>query len=313
MADPYQQPGESPLETLLLDTAGRPHRTRRWLPRVLLLLLLLLLVLGGYWSREPKAPAVPADTGSVTGVASTAMLAATVRTLLDKPGGLVANDMLPPGVLMDDMPAFENGALEEARTFLRALRRDFSRPENQSVEDPDLLRAEPRLLFGSGNWQVPSAEDEYADAIVAIDSYVARLQADPPSAQFHPRADGLARWLDEVGAQLDEHTRLLAAAPDTPWLEIDNRFFAARGYCWALRAQLAALRRDFSVAGSPQADARFAVALAALDGALRPVTSPVVLNGGEYGVLANHSLVLAGHVGRVAVALRDLRTGLASR
>lgn len=313
MADPYQQPGESPLETLLLDTAGRPHRTRRWLPRVLLLLLLLLLVLGGYWSREPKAPAVPADTGSVTGVASTAMLAATVRTLLDKPGGLVANDMLPPGVLMDDMPAFENGALEEARTFLRALRRDFSRPENQSVEDPDLLRAEPRLLFGSGNWQVPSAEDEYADAIVAIDSYVARLQADPPSAQFHPRAGGLVRWLDEVGAQLDEHTRLLAAAPDTPWLEIDNRFFAARGYCWALRAQLAALRRDFSVAGSPQADARFAVALAALDGALRPVTSPVVLNGGEYGVLANHSLVLAGHVGRVAVALRDLRTGLASR
>lgn len=312
MTDPYQQPGESPLETLLLDTAGRPHRTRRWLPRVLLVLLLLLLVLGGYWSREPGAPAVPAATG-IAGVASTATLAATVRTLLDKPGGLVANDVLPPGVLLDDMPAFENGALEETRTFLRALRRDFSRPENQSVEDPDLLRAEPRLLFGSSNWQVPSAEDEYADAVAAIDSYLARLQADPPSAQFHPRVDSLARWLDEVGAQLDEHTRLLAAAPATPWLEVDDRFFAARGYCWALRAQLAALQRDFSVAASPPVDAGFVAALAALDGALRPVTSPLVLNGGEYGVLANHSLVLAGHVGRVAVALRDLRAGLVAR
>lgn len=313
MADPHPQPGESPLETLLLDTAGRPRRTRRWLPRTLLVLLLLVLVLGGYWSREPRAPEPAGDAAAPTGVASTAMLAATLRTLLDKPGGFIANDVMPPGVLLDDMPSFERGALEEARTFLRALRRDFSRPESQAVEDPDLLRAEPRLLFGSDNWLVPSAEDEYADALVAIDGYLSRLQADPPSAQFHPRGDILVRWLDEVGAQLDEHTRLLAAAPAASWLEVDNRFYAARGYCWALRAQLSALRHDFAAGVPPRVDARFGAALAALDGALLPVTSPVVLNGDEYGVLANHSLVLAGHVGRVAVALRDLRSELLAR
>lgn len=319
MKDPNRQPGESPLETLLLDSAGRPQRTRRWLPRTLLGLLVLTLLFGGYWSREPALPDVRdvlAEGTPAPGVASTGMLVATLRALLDKPGGLLANDLLPPGALLDDLPAFENGALQEMRTFLRALRRDFSRPVTQAVEDPDLLRAEPHLLFDSGNWRAPSAESEYADALVDIGRYLVRLQADPPSAAFYPRADSLAGWLDEVIAQLDEQARQLAAAPRTRWLDVDDRFFAARGYCWALRGQLAALRHDFSAppagVGVSAVDAHFAAALAALDGTRQPVTSPVILNGGEYGVLANHSLVLAGHVGRVAVALRALRGELAT-
>ncbi|MFZ5724611.1 MAG: DUF2333 family protein [Pseudomonadota bacterium] len=302
-----QPPGENRLETFLLDSAARPRRgTGRWLPRILLVLGLLALMFGGWWSREPAVPDGRVPPDAAPGVAVTAALVATVRTLLEKPGGFLANDALPPGVLLDNMPAFENGALAASRTLLRALRRDFSRAQTQSVEDPDLLRAEPRLNFDSGSWLVPSAESEYGDALAALENYLARLQMSPPGARFQARADNLGRWLDEVGAQLDEQGRLLATARhDTPWLAIDDRFYFTRGYCWALRAQLLALRRDFAT--TPALDAGFAAALHALDGTQQPVTSPLILNGGEYGVLANHSLVMAGHVGRVAAALRQLR------
>lgn len=314
------QPGESRLETFLLDTAGRPHRTRRWLPRLLLALALLVLVFGAWWSREPAPPDVAVivqAAGTVPGAASTTTLVATLRVLLDKPGGFIANDALPPGDLLDNMPAFENGALEEARTFLRALRRDFSRSEAQAVEDPDLLRAEPRLQFDSGSWLVPSAEGEYEDGIAALDSYRARLLApDTPGAHFYPRIDSLARWLDDIGADLDDYGGQLvaAASPASSWFDIDDHFFAARGYCWALRAQLQAMRHDYEplFAAQPDADRDLATALDALGGTQLRVTSPVILNGSEYGLLANHSLVMAGHVGRAASALRSLRTRLAA-
>lgn len=309
MNDPQHRPGESPLETLLLDTAGRPRRTRRWLPQLLLSLSLVLLVLGGWWSREPPAPELPAagDAAVVPGATATTMLVATLRALLDKPGGLLANDVLPPGAWLDDVPSFEAGALDASRTFLAALLHDFSR--RQAVEDPDLLRAEPRLQFDIHNWRVPAAEDEYADAIVAIEAYQARLRATPPAALFELRGDTLARWLDAVIAGLDARDRLLAAAPSLPATQVDDHFFSARGYCWALQVQLRALRREYALL-TPKHDAAFAAAVQALDGTLLPVKSPVVLNGGEYGMLANHSLVLAGHVGRSVAALRELRAGM---
>lgn len=315
------QPGESRIETFLLDSASRPYRTRRWFPRLLLVSSLLIVLFGAYWSRLPPpvdvkqlARSLGADA-AVPGVVSAATLSATLRTLLDKPGGFIANDVLPPGVLLDDMPSFENGALAAARTFLHALRRDFSRPDTGSAEDPDLLRAEPRLLFDSSSWLLPTAESEYEDGLAALDSYRQRLLL-PDSARFHPRADGLVRWLDDVDSELTVHLNLLgtASAADTSWLEIDDRFFVARGYCWALRAQLLAVRRDFAAAlrAHGDADAQLAAALAALADTQQRVTSPVILNGSEYGVLANHSLVLAGHVARTAAALRVLRARLAS-
>lgn len=36
--------------------------------------------------------------------------------------------------------------------------------------------------------------------------------------------------------------------------------------------------------------------------------SPIVLNGNGYGILANHSLVLASYIAKANAALMDLRT-----
>ena len=44
-----------------------------------------------------------------------------------------------------------------------------------------------------------------------------------------------------------------------------------------------------------------------LKGATKPMGSPIVLNGNGYGILANHSLVLASYISKANAALMDLR------
>lgn len=338
-----EQPGESRLETFLLDSAERGRRGWHWLPRALLVLAGLLLALGWYWSREPAAinppllvaAAQPANHAPVAGVVSTATLLAIARTLLDKPGGYISNDALPPGVLLDNMPAFEAGILAHVRDTLRVMRRDFSLSPAQSIEDPDLVRAESRFMFDSTSWLLPSTEGEYRDGIAALDSYAARLAAaEGTGAHFYARSDNLARWLEDVDARLVAYGQRLAsaAAPGTaahiPWSDIDNSFYEARGYCWALRAQLLAAQVDFaevlvaSAAGNTRENAAaknivaqdlLAQAILALDGTQRPVNSPVILNGSEYGLLANHSLVMASYIARARAALMQLHGQLATQ
>ncbi len=311
MRDPSHPPTENPLETLLLDAAGPPVKPRRWIPKLLLAVLLLVLVLAGWWSCEPATLVLPAvERGLlIPGDASAGMLTGSLRTLLNKPGGLLANDVAPPGIWLDDMPSFEAGALDASRIFLQALLHDFGRSRNQSVEDPDLLRAEPRLTFDIRNWRVPAAEDEYRDAIAAVDAWHTRLKAKPAAAYFEFRDDALAHWLDRMIAELERQSRQLVKAPTRASSQVDDAFYYTRGWCWMLQAQLSALRRE-SMLATPQRDAAFVAALQALDGARLPMRSPVVLNGSEYGVLANHSLVLAGHLARAVTALREMRASL---
>lgn len=56
-----------------------------------------------------------------------------------------------------------------------------------------------------------------------------------------------------------------------------------------------------------------AQAIIALDGTQQPVNSPVILNGSEYGLLANHSLVMASYIARARATLMQLRGQLAAQ
>ncbi len=62
-------------------------------------------------------------------------------TLLNKSGGYLSNDMMPPSVLMDNMPAWEYGALEMSRDLALSMRKDFSRSQSQSTEHEALKKA----------------------------------------------------------------------------------------------------------------------------------------------------------------------------
>ena len=44
-----------------------------------------------------------------------------------------------------------------------------------------------------------------------------------------------------------------------------------------------------------------------LEASLQPLLSPIVLNGGGYGLFANHSLVMANYLARANAAVINLR------
>jgi len=327
------------------DVALRRVVGNHWLGRALALLLggylLVTLLLGWYWSQEPEAFPVKENAQTlaeqaqrkfVKGYTTVETLKTVAGTLLDKPGGYLTNDLSPPGIWLDNMPSWEFGVLVQVRDLARSLRRDFARSQSQSTEDPDLAKAEPRFNFDNRSWALPATETEYRAGLKLLDRYLGRL-ADPakPSASFYARADNLSGWLGDVSTRLGSLSQRLSASigrerldldtsspedaeqhgeiVETPWLQIDNVFYEARGQAWALSHFLRAIEVDFAeVLARKNATVSIQQIIRELDAAQEPLWSPMVLNGGGYGMLANHSLVMANFISRANAALIDLRS-----
>lgn len=333
-----------------LDDA-RSYFGGRWFGRVLGsllgLYLLAALLVGWYWSQEPElfpvqqhaqAAAEQAQRQMVSGYTTVETLKQVAGTLLSKPGGYLSNDIAPPGLWLDNMPAWEYGVLVQVRDLSRAMRKDFARSQSQSTEDPDLAKAEPRFNFDNKSWALPASEAEYKEGIKSLDRYLAAL-ADPgqPKAQFYTRADNLNNWLGDVATRLGSLSQRLSASVGrvrlntdvqdgakvavgdslpvreeevkTPWLQIDNVFYEARGQAWALSHMLRAIEVDFAdVLAKKNATVSVRQIIRELEAAQEPLWSPMVLNGSGYGVLANHSLVMANYISRANAAIIDLRT-----
>ena len=258
------------------------------------------------------------------------------ETLLDKRGGYLSNDIFPPGVYLDNVPNWEFGALVHLRDMSRALRNDLSRSQSQSAEDPDLANAQGNFFYDNASWIFPETEDEYRDGGNRIRAYALRLtDVGATRTQFYARADNLARWLEEVQTRLGDISQRLSqsvgkrqlnldlagepaatAATEVPadtetrtgWFEIDDVFFEARGQTWALIHLLKAVEQDFARCW------RIRTLVSACDRSSanwkppqQPIWSPMILNGGGFGFLANHSLVMASYISRANAALIDLR------
>lgn len=306
--------------------------------------LIVAIVLGIWWSRTPEVfpvsehvreVAAEMEREPVTGFATMATMIRLTETLLDKPGGYLSNDIFPPGLWLDNMPNWEYGVLVQLRDMSRALRRDLSRSQSQSAEDADLVIVEPQLHFSNNSWMLPSTEREYRRAIRAMQRYLDRLShPEQPQAQFYARADNLNNWLADIETRLGSlsrrlgesvgkdaiHDALLILGDDplaeamaaervkTPWTEIDDVFFEARGTAWALLHLFQAIEVDFrKVLQDKNAQASVRQIIFELEGALRPMRSPIVLNGSGFGVLANHSLTMGAYISRTNAAVRDLR------
>ncbi|HLV16444.1 MAG TPA: DUF2333 family protein [Pseudomonas sp.] len=313
-------------------------RPRRFLARSLLVLLGVALLaswlVGWFWSREPASfpvqraaqeSAEGAQRQLVVGYTTVETLRRVASTLLDKPGGYLSNDIAPPGLWLDNMPSWEYGVLVQVRDLSRALRKDFARSQSQSTEDPDLAKAEPLFHFDNKSWALPATEAEYRRAIGHLDSYLARLTDPAQNARFFTRADNLNTWLGDVATRLGSLSQRLSASigrvrlnpeegqvseerVETPWLQIDNVFYEARGQAWALAHLLRAIEVDFAdVLAKKNALVSVRQIIRELEAAQEPLWSPMVLNGSGYGVLANHSLVIANYISRANAAIIDLR------
>ena len=101
-----------------------------WRVAFLLLLVLGQLGLGWYWSREPGPFAVvaPANAAPASGLVLTQTLVQVTQELLHKPGGYLRNDLAPPGLLLDNIPSWELGVLQQVRGLTRALHGDPDAP-----------------------------------------------------------------------------------------------------------------------------------------------------------------------------------------
>jgi len=309
------------------------------------LYLLVALALGWYWSREPalfpvqqnaQIAAEKEGRQMVVGYTTVETLKTVAGTLLNKPGGYISNDRFPPGLWLDDMPSWEYGVLVQVRDLTRAMRKDFSRSQSQSAEDADLAKAEPRFNFDNKSWMLPSSESEYQEGINILSRYQARL-SDPnqKNAQFYARADNLNNWLGDVATRLGSLSQRLSAsvgrvklntalktealAPgqvpqvdeeivQTPWLQIDDVFYEARGQAWALSHLLRAIEVDFAdVLAKKNATVSVRQIIRELEASQDTVWSPMILNGSGFGILANHSLVMANYISRANAAVLDLR------
>lgn len=309
------------------------------------LLAAFVIAIGTYWSIAPAPFDVNevtaqrlanTDSAQVIGSTSAATLIAIAETLLEKPGGFLSNDIMPPGLYLDNIPNWEFGVLVQVRDFSRAFREDFSRSQSQSTEDADLIIAEPKFNFTNDSWLFPASESQYKEAISALNSYLMRMvDADLSDAQFYARADNLASWLSNVESRLGSLSQRLSAsvlqqranidmagdpsatqstparaevAVKTPWLEIDDVFFEARGATWALLHFLSAAEVDFAqVLDDKNAGASLDQIIRELEASQRSLAFPMVLNGSGFGMFANHSLTMANYVSRANAAIIDLR------
>jgi hypothetical protein len=311
---------------------------------------LVVIALGIYWSPPFYTPEridieelqedLVEDAGGQA-VPGTAVMAAAIgvaETLVNKRGGFIYNDMAPPGLYLDNMANWEYGALKELRDSVRSLRNDFSRSATQSIENDHVKRADVKLAIDPSSWLFPSAEEEYKQALDALQLFMRDLsRGQDRTAQFFARADNLAVYLSVVEKRLGSLAlRLSASVGDeeltagfvptameedaefdvpsnprsyrTPWNEVDDVFYEARGYTWALLHMMEAIRLDFAdVLAVRNADVTFAQIIRDLEGATKPMSSPVVLNGHGYGFLSNHSLVMGSYISRANASVLDLR------
>ena len=318
---------------------------------VILAYLVIGFFAGIYWSLAPATitpniavrqlfSAQPARQQELPkGVATTAGLIAVTQTLWEKPGGYLTNDMFPPGIWLDDMPHWEYGVLLQARDMTQMLRGSLSQSSFDTKMDVDLQKAETRLNFANNSWVFPASESHYKAGVEHLRQYAERLQAgDNSDAHFYADAQHLNDYLAGVEQRLKNLSQRLTASvgprintdaaampvqqadatglsnglyTKTPWLQIDDVFYEARGSAWALIGLLGGVEVDFSdVLQNKNAQASFSQIIRELTPTQQTIYSPVIMNGEGFGFVANHSLVMASYLARAQAAVADCRRQL---
>lgn len=312
---------------------------------ILITLVIIISVLGFFWNKEPDIFNVRENAIEITkydesapviGSIYTATLIRIGDTLLYKRGGYLTNDKIPPGVFMDNIPNWEYGALVMLRDATGALRNHFARSQSQSIENEDLAIAEPQFNYNNDSWIFPATESEYKKGIDALKSYLHSVsKPGEQSIQFFARADNLRKYLEITEKRLGSLSQRLSASVGqvrintdlagdpsavqatatesqvivkTPWLEIDDVFYEARGATWALLHILKAIEYDFDkVLKKKNAQVSLKQIIRELEAAQESTLSPVVINGSGFGIFANYSLTMANYIARANAAIIDLR------
>ena len=269
---------------------------------------------------NPSLQTAPQPESLVKGYRMASTLASLMEILLHKRGGYITNDIMPPNIFLDDIKNWEYGALVMIRDASAALRNNFARAQSQSQEDVDLALADPLFVFDNNSWQLPQTESEYEKGLVHLNNYARRLAAG--EASFSARADNLRQYLEVVEKRLGGYSTRLTASTErrdlsvggqsiintTPWMEVDDVFWEARGATWALLHLMKAIALDFNnVVNVKNAQVTVNIIIFEFEESQTTTLSPMVLNGSGFGLFANYSLTMANYITRANAAMLDFR------
>jgi hypothetical protein len=297
--------------------------------------------------KEHRLPDQPLPVGYRT-VSTMVTLA---NQLFTKPGGYQSNGISPMTRIPDNMRNWEYGYVIQLRVLVQGLRFDLGRAGVNAVDHKELREAEGRFNFKHDNIVLPSTDRQYKQGRDLLADYLDKLNsAASPGQFFAPRNDQLINWLEKQKNMLGSYTTMLqdnigtmtldtgvlTSAPIptdevvagnategvvankdgddnlNSFLERDDTFYQVRGGVYALYHTMQAVRTDCKdVINASNAMGIMNRVLNELEQANNPMKSPMVLNGSEYGIIQNHSLVLAAHLAKAHLAIQELQRQLA--
>jgi hypothetical protein len=265
------------------------------------------------------------------------------KNFLGKPGGMMSNDWNPISRLTDNMRSWERGFIVQYRVMVQALRFDLSRTGPQSQDHVQLQNADPLFNFKETSFMLPASEKQYKEGLKELKDYLKEMaQSESEAAYFAARQDQLINYLARQTVMLGDYTSKLqrnigaqtydtgvltstegeaeadappakvgkAQQPNTFWTR-DNAFYEVRGGVYVLYHCMLAIRKDCeTLINDAKAMGVMNRIVNELENANKPMRSPMVLNGEEFGFLQNHSLVLASHLAKAHLAVQELQLQL---
>ena len=297
--------------------------TGRWTKRALLgivIAVLLYYCVGALVVHKIDDDLTYADYQRTDGGSQAVdMAAALIRREIDINGWQANAPFFEPGVILDNMPNFQQGIIYAIGRFALEMSDQIGRTRGSSPVDPDLDRAVGLLRYPGDRWHfdlssslapTPTSESQYRSAAQALLAYNRRLAAG--EATFDQRADNLLGTLDRIAADLGSSSAVTADHVVTGRsriidLEADDVFYQTKGRLYGYTMIIKELGADF--AGiitergmQPVWDQLIESLETAAD--LQPL---VVLNGSPDGQLAPSHLAAQGfYLLRARTRLREI-------
>ncbi|MBL6600287.1 MAG: DUF2333 family protein [Alphaproteobacteria bacterium] len=255
----------------------------------------------------------PGASGSV------AIAAALIDREINK-NSWVANDpFFKPGVLLDNMPNFQQGVVYALSRFALELSDQLGRTRGSSEVDKDLDKAAGLLKYPGNIWiwdlstswkPTAPSEDQYKAARESLLAYNKRVATG--EATFERRADNLQgtllRFTADIGSSsaiIDQHLTLAGGwGVDT---KVDDIFYSTKGRLYGYYMVLRELGRDFD---KVIADRELSASWARMLDSLRQAASLdpiIVVNGAPDGALMpSHLASLGFYLLRARTQLREI-------
>lgn len=152
-------------------------------------------------------------------------------------------------------------------------------------------------------------EKRLGDMAHRLSANVPELRMKPGPSPEDQASQAALKQLEATNPLLEEIDNAFREVEATnPWLQIDNVFYEARGYVWALLHTLKAIEIDFrGMLEGKGALLPMRRIIHKLESTQHALWSPMILNNSGFGLLTNHSLVMASYISRANAAIIDLR------